>query len=110
MGLIGLTLAMIGGAPLADGALIALWGLVFGAVPVGWSTWLTRMVPDEAETGGGLIVAAVQLAIAAGAAAGGVIFDARGATGVFTAGGLVLLLATVIVLAAVQPKAIEATA
>jgi predicted MFS family arabinose efflux permease len=110
MGLIGLTLAMIGGAPLADGALIALWGLGFGAVPVGWSTWLTRMVPDEAETGGGLIVAAVQLAIAAGAAAGGVIFDARGATGVFTAGGLVLLLATVIVLAAVQPKAIEATA
>jgi predicted MFS family arabinose efflux permease len=110
MGLIGLTLAMIGGAPLADGALIALWGLAFGAVPVGWSTWLTRMVPDEAETGGGLIVAAVQLAIAAGAAAGGAIFDARGATGVFTAGGLVLLIAAALVMAVVRPKMIEAAA
>jgi predicted MFS family arabinose efflux permease len=110
IGLIGLALAMIGGAPLADGALIALWGLAFGAVPVAWSTWLSRTVPDEAETGGGLIVAAVQLAIAIGAAAGGAIFDMSGATGVFTAGGLVLLLAAAIVLAGVQPKAIEATA
>ena len=110
MGFIGLALAMMGAAPLADGALIALWGLAFGAVPVAWSTWLTRVVPDEAETGGGLTVAAVQLSIAIGAAAGGAIFDARGATGVFMAGSLVLLLAAAIVLAGVQPKANAATA
>ena len=45
-------------------------GLCFGGVPVAWSTWLTRIVPDEAESGGGLIVAAVQLAITLGAALG----------------------------------------
>ena len=110
MGAVGLMLAAMGAAPLADSAMIALWGLAFGAVPVAWSTWLTRTVPDEAESGGGLIVAAIQLAIATGAAAGGAIFDMRGATGVFIAGGLVLLLAAAIVMAGVQPKSIEATA
>jgi predicted MFS family arabinose efflux permease len=108
MGAIGLTLAAMGAAPLADGAMIALWGLAFGAVPVAWSTWLTRSVPDEAESGGGLVVAAIQLAIAIGAAAGGAIFDTRGATAVFVAGGLVLLLATAIILACVQPRQVEA--
>jgi predicted MFS family arabinose efflux permease len=37
-----------------DLALITLWGLAFGAVPVAWSTWLTRTIPDEAESAGGL--------------------------------------------------------
>jgi predicted MFS family arabinose efflux permease len=54
---------------------VALCGLAFGAVPVAWSTWLTRTVPDQAESAGGLLVAAIQLAITVGAAAGGAIFD-----------------------------------
>jgi predicted MFS family arabinose efflux permease len=107
MGVVGLVLAAMGSAPLADAAMVALWGLAFGAVPVAWSTWLTRTVPDEAETGGGLIVAAIQLAIAIGAAAGGAIFDTRGAAGVFTAGGLVLLLAALIIVATVRPRPVE---
>jgi predicted MFS family arabinose efflux permease len=102
MGVIGLVLAGLGSAPLADTAMIALWGLAFGAVPVAWSTWITRAVPDEAESAGGLIVAAVQLAIATGAAAGGLFFDASGARGVFTAAGIVLLVATLIILAGVK--------
>lgn len=110
MGVLGLVLAGLGSAPLADAAMIALWGLAFGAVPVAWSTWITRVVPDEAESGGGLIVAAVQLAIAVGAAAGGVIFDASGATGVFTASGLILLLAALLILAGVRPRPVEAAA
>jgi predicted MFS family arabinose efflux permease len=102
MGVIGLVLAGLGSAPLADTAMIALWGLAFGAVPVAWSTWITRAVPDEAESAGGLIVAAVQLAIATGAAAGGLFFDASGARGVFTAAGIVLLVATLIILAGLR--------
>jgi len=77
--------------------LVALWGMAFGAVPVAWSTWLTRVVPDEAESGGGLIVAAVQLAITVGAAAGGVVFDAGGAHGVFAASAVLLLGAALVV-------------
>lgn len=71
--------------------LVALWGMGFGGVPVGWSTWVARSVPHEAESAGGLLVAAVQLAIGCGAAGGGIIFDLAGAVGVFVAGGLLLV-------------------
>ncbi|CAO3436875.1 MFS transporter [Azospirillum doebereinerae] len=98
MGLLGLGLVGLGGSTVGDAVMVALWGLAFGAVPVAWSTWITRTVPDEAESAGGLIVAAVQLAIATGAAAGGAIFGVSGAAGVFTASGVVLLLATLMVL------------
>jgi DHA1 family purine ribonucleoside efflux pump-like MFS transporter len=54
-------------------------------------------VPDQAESGGGLIVAAVQLAITMGAAIGGAIFDASGAKGVFATSALFLLGAVLIV-------------
>ncbi|WP_026871884.1 MFS transporter [Inquilinus limosus] len=111
MGVLGLGLvALGGGAPLADSAMVALWGVAFGAVPVAWSTWLTRTVPDEAESAGGLLVAAVQLAIATGAAAGGAIFDLSGALGVFTAAGLILLVAALMILLGIRPRTATAAA
>jgi len=97
MGLIGASLVALGGAPATHAALVALWGMAFGAVPVAWSTWITRTVPDQAESGGGLIVAAVQLAITMGAAMGGAIFDTSGARGVFAASALFLFGAVLIV-------------
>lgn len=93
MGAMALALVTLGRAPVADAVLVSLWGMAFGCVPVAWTTWITRTVPDEAESGGGLIVAAVQLAITLGAAVGGVIFDASGASGVFVASAVVLLIA-----------------
>jgi predicted MFS family arabinose efflux permease len=104
MGALGLALVAAGSAPVADSAMVALWGFAFGTVPVGWSTWITRTVPDEAESAGGLIVAAVQLAITLGAAVGGAIFDANGALGVYTASGLALLFATLLVLFGLRPR------
>ncbi|MCQ8277584.1 hypothetical protein NFI95_03860 [Acetobacteraceae bacterium KSS8] len=56
-------------------------------MPVGWSTWLAPAVPDQTESAGGLLVAAVQLAIAAGAAVAGLIFDRLGIAGVFVWSG-----------------------
>jgi predicted MFS family arabinose efflux permease len=104
MGALGLALVALGSSPLADSAMVALWGFAFGTVPVGWSTWITRTVPDEAESAGGLIVAAVQLAITLGAAVGGAVFDVSGALGVFTGSGLALLLATLLVLLGLRPR------
>lgn len=79
--------------------LVALWGLAFGGVPVAWSNWVARAVPDQAETAGGMVVAAVQSSIATGAALGGIMFGFNGVTGVFmTAGALMLLAALVIFL------------
>jgi predicted MFS family arabinose efflux permease len=90
-----------------DLALITLWGMAFGAVPVAWSTWLTRTVPDEAESAGGLLVAAVQVAITVGAAGGGVIYDFKGATAVFGASSVVLVIAALMALFAVPTRADE---
>ena len=90
-----------------DLAVIALWGLAFGAVPVAWSTWLTRTVPDETESAGGLLVAAIQLAITIGAAGGGAIYDFKGATAVFGASSLVLFAAALMVLFVVPTRADE---
>jgi DHA1 family purine ribonucleoside efflux pump-like MFS transporter len=66
-------------------------------------------VPDEAESGGGLIVAAVQLAITMGAAAGGAIFDVSGAKGVFTASAAVLFAAALIIALNFRVRSVLAT-
>ena len=77
--------------------LVALWGLAFGGVPVAWSNWVARAVPDQAETAGGMVVAAVQSSIAAGAALGGVVFGVGGVTGVFMTAGSVMLFAALVI-------------
>jgi DHA1 family purine ribonucleoside efflux pump-like MFS transporter len=97
MGTIGFALVGLGRLPMAHAILVSLWGMAFGAVPVAWSTWITRTVPDEAESGGGLFVAAVQLAITLGAAVGGAIFDSTGAKGVFLTSAVTLVVATLFI-------------
>lgn len=77
--------------------LVALWGLAFGGVPVAWSNWVARAVPDQAETAGGMVVAAVQSSIATGAALGGIMFGFNGVTGVFMTAGAVMLLAALVI-------------
>lgn len=104
MGLMAVALVSMGSAPMVDAVLVSFWGMAFGAVPVGWSTWLTRTVPDEAETGGGMLVAAIQLAITIGAAAGGMIFNATGAKGVFMGSAIALLIATFAIWSALRRK------
>src|SRR4051812_18031825 len=73
-----LALIALGNSPFATAILLAGWGLIGTAAPVAWWTWLSRAFPEEAEAAGGLMVAAVQLAITIGAAAGGVLFDSSG--------------------------------
>ncbi|WP_244439776.1 MFS transporter [Nitratireductor aquibiodomus] len=110
MSVLGFGLVSAASMPAASAVMIALWGLAFGAVPVGWSTWLARTVPDQAESAGGLLVAAIQLAIAIGAAGGGLIFDASGAQGVFSVASIVLVLAAVMIFIGVRPRAVAAAA
>ena len=104
MSILALMMVTFGHLALLDGLMVAVWGFAFGLVPVGWSTWLATTVPDEAESAGGLLVASIQLAISAGAAGGGAVFDITGASGVFTGSGLLLLSAMVIVLVGVRVK------
>ncbi|MEN4950293.1 MFS transporter [Stenotrophomonas sp. TWI819] len=77
--------------------LVALWGLAFGGVPVAWSSWVARAVPDQAESAGGMVVAAVQSSIAAGAALGGLVFGLGGIVAVLTVAAAVMLLASLLI-------------
>ena len=86
-------LVAFGGSAAIVAVLLAAWGLVATAAPVGWWTWLARTLPDDAEAGGGLIVAVVQLAIGLGATLGGVLFDAAGYRATFGLGAVLLVVA-----------------
>lgn len=103
MGVATLGMVMTNGALNPTIVLVAIWGAAFGGVPVAWSTWITRTVPDEAESGGGLVVAGFQTAIASGAVIGGLLFDFVGSLGVFGVGGAVLVVASIIVTIALRP-------
>jgi predicted MFS family arabinose efflux permease len=89
-------LALFGSSMAATGVLLAIWGLGAGIAPVAWSTWLTRTLPDDAERGGGLMVAIIQLAITVGATAGGFIFDTMGPRVEFSSSAVILVLAAAV--------------
>jgi predicted MFS family arabinose efflux permease len=95
MAAIALALLAFGGSTPVVAVLLGFWGLIATAAPVGWWTWLARSLPQDAEAGGGLMVAVVQLAIALGATVGGILFDASGYVFTFGASAVVLLLAAV---------------
>ncbi|TCU11222.1 putative MFS family arabinose efflux permease [Rhizobium sullae] len=78
MAAIALLLIAFGTSSVVTAILLIAWGLFGTAAPVGWGTWLSRTMPDDAEAGGGLQVATIQLAITMGASLGGVLFDTTG--------------------------------
>ncbi|WP_323816477.1 MFS transporter [Cellvibrio sp. NN19] len=94
MAAIALTLIAYGTWPAAVIGLLGCWGLVSTAAPVGWWAWLARTLPDNAEAGGGLMVAVIQLSIASGSTLGGLLFDWQGYQSTFFLSSTLLLIAT----------------
>jgi predicted MFS family arabinose efflux permease len=84
MAAVAVSLIVFGGSVWAVAALLVAWGLFSTPAPVGWGTWLTRTLPDDAEAGGGLMVATIQFAITLGAFLGGMAFDAMGHQSTFS--------------------------
>src|SRR5258708_22969787 len=79
MAAVAVGMAAFGTSSWLTAGLLALWGMLSTAAPVAWSTWLTRTLPNDAEAGGGLMVAIIQLGITVGATIGGVVFASLGA-------------------------------
>jgi predicted MFS family arabinose efflux permease len=100
MAAIAAALLVVGQSLAATTVLLAIWGLVATAAPVGWWTWLARTLPRDAEAGGGLMVAVVQLAIMLGATGGGLLFDASGHRATFGFSAAVLVAASLLALLA----------
>jgi predicted MFS family arabinose efflux permease len=92
MAAIGIGLTLLGHSAFATASLLAAWGLIGTAAPVGWWTWVSKALPDDAEAGGGLMVAVIQLAIALGASSGGLLFDREGYQATFAFSALILVI------------------
>ncbi|MEJ8862224.1 MFS transporter [Pseudomonas jessenii] len=96
MAVIAVALISFGSSALSTTVLLGCWGLVATAAPVGWWTWLAKTLPGDAEAGGGLMVAIIQLAIAIGATAGGLVFDLSGYRETFELSAALLVIAGVL--------------
>ncbi|PZN93178.1 MAG: MFS transporter [Hyphomicrobiales bacterium] len=96
----GIVLLLVGSSTLGSAIAVGFWGFAFGALPVGFQTWLVRVTPEEeAESAGGLLVAAFQIAIASGAVFGGLLVDGFGTLGVIAYATAATLLGGIGVLA-----------
>jgi predicted MFS family arabinose efflux permease len=96
MALIAVALVPLGPHLWPTAALLSAWGLLATAAPVGWWSWLARTFTDNAEAGGGLMVAVVQCSIALGSTVGGLLFDSVGFASTFLASAGLLLIAALL--------------
>jgi len=105
MAAIALALLPIGGWVWPVAGLLAAWGLLGTAAPVGWWSWIAESLPKDAEAGGGLMVAVIQLAIALGSTVGGLLFDGSGYQSTFIVSAIVLLFGAFLTVLAARSQA-----
>jgi predicted MFS family arabinose efflux permease len=102
MAAIAVALTLFGSSVTVTAVLLAGWGLVATAAPVGWWMWLSTTLPEDAEAGGGLMVAVIQLAIMLGATVGGFLFDLSGYRASFGASAALLVAASLLAVQAAR--------
>ena len=83
-------------------AVAIIWGFAFALIPVGWSTWITRSLSDQAEKAGSIQVAVIQLANTCGAAVGGIALDHLGLLSPLVLSGILMLFTGLLVAAKVK--------
>ncbi len=97
LGAVTLALLAAGHALWAVAPVIIVWGALNSAIPVAWSAWLTKEIGDEPESGGGLMVGAIQLSIMLGAAFGGLLLDHLSIAATLIGGAGLLVIASLTV-------------
>lgn len=75
-------------------AILMCCGALNASVFVIWPTWLTQQVADDPETGSGLMIATIQIAIIIGAGVGGLLLDHFSIIATFSGGAALLFLAS----------------
>ena len=103
LALFALLLIAVGPFLWATAALLVLWGLFNTPIPAAWNTWMASVSPGDLEAGGGLQVALIQLAIAGGAFAGGMLFDTVGWWSAFLLAA-VLLMGSAVLASLARPR------
>lgn len=97
LALSALVLILWGSNKVVAAGIAIVWGLSFALVPVGWSTWITRSLADQAEKAGSIQVAVIQLANTCGAAIGGFALDNLGLLSPLVLSGSLMLLTALLV-------------
>ena len=97
LGAVTLGLLAVGHVFWAVAVALIIWGTLNSAIPVAWSTWLAKGIRDEPESGGRLMVAAIQLSIMLGAAFGGLLLDHVSIAATFIGGAVLLVLGSLTV-------------
>jgi predicted MFS family arabinose efflux permease len=78
--------------------LLVVWGLVWGALPLGTQTWMAAASTNGAESGLALFVTTIQLAVATGSVLGGVAVSSFGlAADFWFSGGIAVIGAVVLI-------------
>lgn len=93
LGAVSLGMFALGHSLIGVASMMFLWGAINSAIPVAWATWVSQGTRDEPEAGGGLMVAAIQLAIMTGASLGGVLLDHISIGATFIGGVIMMVLA-----------------
>jgi predicted MFS family arabinose efflux permease len=78
-------------------ALIAAWGLAYGAIPISLQVWMMSAAPGAPEGGSALLVSVFQLALALGSLAGGLAVDTLGIASAMWGGSLLAVATTLTV-------------
>lgn len=89
-------LALVDTGTVTAGALLILWGLGYGAVPVTFQTWILDAAPDATEAASSLYVSTFNLSIALGALFGGFAVDGIATTSVLWIGAVLALLTVLV--------------
>lgn len=92
-----LLLPLLGTTSVGAAALLVVWGLAYGAVPVCSQTWFTRAAPNAPEAASVLFTASFQATISLGAMAGGLVVDRSSPSTVLSLGGLTAVVAVTVV-------------
>lgn len=87
--------------------LIASWGFFGAVLPIIWSTWIAKALPDAAESAGGLYSAALQVAAIIGAALSGTFIDQFGVTANMPLTGTVMLITVLLTVTSLKQKRID---
>jgi DHA1 family purine ribonucleoside efflux pump-like MFS transporter len=103
IGLAALGFAAFGAGPIAATVAVAVWGFGFGGAPLVLQTWTARAAADHLEAMGGPLVAAFQIAIASGAAIGGVIVDHWGVDDLLLGMGVLVSAGSLLALVRAKP-------
>ncbi|MFE9798835.1 MFS transporter [Streptomyces goshikiensis] len=91
-----LLLPVLGHSDAGAVALLVVWDVAYGAVPVCSQTWFSKAAPDSPEASSVLFTASFQATISIGAFVGGAVLDRSSPSAVMVLGGLAAVLTVLV--------------